>query len=148
MSRQRRRKLTGCVITAAQQYCNTDHTYSSAGIIWTPITRTCMQNEHHKHEWTWELNLCFLTPEQQNKPRQKNRPSSTVWKVPLVKGVKVSAERLIRCNRSEERLLRVKVLFPSSISPFHSKRDVGKKNAQTGRQKFNWAALHQKTVLP
>lgn len=72
MTRQRPRKLTGCVITAAQQYCNTDHTYSSAGIIWTPIKRTCIQNEDH---------------EQQNKPRQK-KPQRTVWKVPLVKGVK------------------------------------------------------------
>lgn len=87
MTRQRPRKLTGCVITAAQQYCNTDHTYSGAGIIWTPIKRTCIQNEHQEHEWTRKLILHFLTPEQQNKPRQK-KPSSTVWKVPLVKGVK------------------------------------------------------------
>lgn len=152
MTSQRCRKLTGCVITAAQQSYNTDHTYSSAGIIWTPITRTSIQNEHHEHEWTRELNLCFLTPEQQNKPRQKKETlkdclESSSCKRSETKRCKPPCG-LIRCNCLEERLLRVKVLFPSSISPSHSKRDVEKKIALTGRQEFDWAALHQKTALP
>lgn len=127
-TRQSPRKLTGCLITAAQQYCYTDRTHSVAGIIRTPINRTCIQNEP---PWVnMSAAFLFLAPEQA-KQTETETLKDCRWSSSCLKRETKSCRKLIRYNHLEQRFTRVKVLFSSSISSSHSNCGTEKWNEFT-----------------